>query len=73
MLDGNSFQTKNLQKDAAIFETLIMEETGRKVTVNFQSRKREKNPNDKKGEQMKDKDHPLLLDVLELFDGQIIR
>ena len=73
LLDGNSFQTKNLQKDAAIFETLIMEETGRKVTVNFQSRKREKNPNDKKGEQMKDKDHPLLMDVLELFDGQIIR
>lgn len=73
LLDGNSFQAKNLQKDAAIFETLILEETGSKVIVKFQSREKEKIPNDKKGEQMKDKDHPLLMNAIELFDGQIIR
>ncbi len=71
--DGNSFQAKNIQKDATIFETLLKEETHRNLKIKFHSKELMKDPKEKKREQLKDKDHPLLMDALEIFEGEIIR
>ena len=68
--DGNVFQANNLQKNKQIFEKAILDRTKTNVKVLFFSKELEKN-NTK--DNPLTKDHPLMNDAIEMFNGEIIK
>lgn len=68
----NGFEVKSLEKDKAQIEKLLQDETGSVIRIKF--RFDENRANKKQTEpKQPEKDHPLTMDVLETFNGEIIR
>ena len=68
--NGNEFQLKTLEKDIIIIESEIEKIFSKKIKIKFQINKISKNSTTKKVE---DNEHPLSMDVIEKFNGEIIR
>ena len=68
--DGNIFQANNLQKNKEIFEKVILSRINKKIKISFSS-KELKNKTTK--ENPLTKDHPLMNDAIEIFNGEIIK
>ena len=68
--DGNVFQANNLQKNKEIFEKVILRRINKKVKISFYSKELEKKTTK---ENPLTKDHPLMNDAIEMFNGEIIK
>ena len=67
--DGNIFQAKNLQKNKDIFEINIFKKINKRINIKFNSKELEK----KIKENPLNKDHPLIDEAIDMFNGEIIK
>ncbi|NOZ09017.1 MAG: DNA polymerase III subunit gamma/tau [FCB group bacterium] len=68
----NGFTVRSLEKDKSAIEEIFREVTGTSVRIKFRSNPLQTNQGAAKPVEP-ERDHPLLLDVIEKFNGEIIR
>ncbi len=72
LVDGSGFELRSLQKDRPHIESIIKEIVGKQIRIQFEIPKqpeaREKEPR-----KMPETDHPLMSQVIDLFNGEVIR
>ena len=68
----SNFIFKGLLKDVILIEEAIFELFNKKIKVNLIEGDLEKNKNDKSSSKQ-DEQHPLFMDVLNKFEGEVLR
>lgn len=68
----NGFTVRSLEKDKPSIENILSEVLGTSVRIKFKSNPLKVKKDDSKPLEM-EQDHPLMLDVIEKFNGEIIR
>ena len=73
LINGHSFQVKSLEKDKAKIEQVVSKIVGTPIRFHFSIDENQTEPINKKKNIADEKDHPLLMKVLEKFEGEILR
>jgi DNA polymerase III subunit gamma/tau len=70
--NSNGFEQRSLKSDIPLIEKKLSELTGQRITVSIKSDGAKVLPKKKKAKP-EDKEHPLTMKVIEMFEGEIIR